>query len=463
MPESLEGFRYVAERFKALRPTPMPESLEGFRYVAERFKALRPTPMPESLEGFRYVAERFKALRSTPMPESLEGFRYVDDMRPSGGPPIAGSANLTADMYKLNEQKEAAKRALKQARAEGRLVIKVGVDAHLSALVTVVQRDEESPKAPVKFTAERLLNEVAQWRAERAEVFCCYEAGPLGFGLQRRLAAAGANCVVVRPRTLSEYGQRVKTDRRDAAMLQANLDRYLSGNDLALAPVAIPSEAEEQRRSLARERQHLARQRQRELQRFRGTCLAQGIVLNGTWYGRAHWPRNRERLNPTLLVQGERMMRRVAVLDEDLKLLAQQLAAELPAERPAGLGELSHALLEREIVQWDRFESRQQVASYTGMVPSEHSSGGSLQRGSITKHGHHALRHLLIEAAWRLLRFQPNYCRVLKWRTVFDDPKAGSGRRKKAIVALARQFAVDLWRWRTGRVSLAALGLKPAT
>jgi hypothetical protein len=31
--------------------------------------------------------------------------------------------------------------------------------------------------------------------------------------------------------------------------------------------------------------------------------------------------------------------------------------------------------------------------------------------------------------------------------------------RKKTVVALARQLAVDLWRWRTGRATLAELGL----
>ena len=36
---------------------------------------------------------------------------------------------------------------------------------------------------------------------------------------------------------------------------------------------------------------------------------------------------------------------------------------------------------------------------------------------------------------------------------------AGTALRKKTVVALARQLAVDLWRWRTGRASLAELGL----
>jgi transposase len=184
--------------------------------------------------------------------------------------------------------------------------------------------------------------------------------------------------------------------------------------------------------------------------------------MDGRWWRQPVWVQYRELLPPELVAQGERLLVRVAQLDQDLKQLAAQLAADLPAERPAGLGELSVALIDREIVAWDRFERRQQVASYTGMVPSESSSGGHRQQGSITKQGHHTLRHLLIEAAWRLVRFQPGYCRVKKWQHVLGDPRAGGARRKKAIVALARQLAVDLWRWRTGRVTLTALGLRLA-
>jgi transposase len=362
-------------------------------------------------------------------------------------------------MYVLTEQKEAARAALMQARAQQRPVIKVGIDAHLSQMMVVVQHDETSAKAPVKCEAVRVEVMARGWIQNGAVVFACYEAGPLGFGLQRRLAAAGVYCLVVRPRTLNEYGSRVKTDRRDAAWLCANLDRYLYGNDQAIAPVSIPSEAEERWRAGGRERRHLSRQRRREIQRFRGTCLSQGFNLEGDWWRPRRWTEYQQVLPIELREQGERMLGRLEQIDRDLKQIDEQLAAQLPAAPPHGVGALTSALVDREIVQWNRFRCRQQVASYFGLVPSEHSSGNDVLRGSITKQGNGALRHLLIEASWRLVRFQPGYCRVKKWSPVFTDPKAGCSRRKKAIVALARQFAVDLWRIRTGRVSPEALGL----
>ena len=77
----------------------------------------------------------------------------------------------------------------------------------------------------------------------------------------------------------------------------------------------------------------------------------------------------------------------------------------------------------------------------------------------ITKHGNVRLRTALVELAWRLVVWQRDCALVKKWWPVLGNPKATKAAKKKVIVALARQMAVDLWRWRTGRASLAELGL----
>ena len=79
--------------------------------------------------------------------------------------------------------------------------------------------------------------------------------------------------------------------------------------------------------------------------------------------------------------------------------------------------------------------------------------------GSITKHGHPRLRRLMVELAWRVSHFQPSYRGVLQWGALLHNRKASTAARKKAIVALARRLAVDLWRMATGRVQAAELGL----
>ena len=65
-----------------------------------------------------------------------------------------------------------------------------------------------------------------------------------------------------------------------------------------------------------------------------------------------------------------------------------------------------------------------------------------------------------MEAAWRLVRFQPNYQPIIKWRRTLSKGALATGAaRKKAIVDVARQLAVDLWRIRTGRIRAEQLGL----
>ena len=78
----------------------------------------------------------------------------------------------------------------------------------------------------------------------------------------------------------------------------------------------------------------------------------------------------------------------------------------------------------------------------------------------ITKHGNVRLRTALIELAGRLVVWQRDSALVKKWWHVLGNPKATKAARKKVIVAMARQMAVDLWRWRTGRVQSETLGWK---
>jgi hypothetical protein len=65
----------------------------------------------------------------------------------------------------------------------------------------------------------------------------------------------------------------------------------------------------------------------------------------------------------------------------------------------------------------------------------------------------------MVELAWRVSGFQPSYRGVLHWGALLHNRKASAAARKKAIVALARRLAVDLWRMATGRVQVTELGL----
>jgi hypothetical protein len=68
--------------------------------------------------------------------------------------------------------------------------------------------------------------------------------------------------------------------------------------------------------------------------------------------------------------------------------------------------------------------------------------------------------HKLYKSTWRLVRFQPDYKPVRKWRQILAKGALATGAvRKKAIVAVAYQLAVDLWRIKTGRLGAEEFGL----
>jgi len=155
----------------------------------------------------------------------------------------------------------------------------------------------------------------------------------------------------------------------------------------------------------------------------------------------------------------EPLRRLIQGLEQELKSLTQTLSDAAPEELPKGLGKLTYEVLEREVADWNRFDNRRQVASYTGMCPREDSSDRRRFQGAINKHGNPRVRTVLVEASWRLVQYQPTYKPVARWLPVLVNPKTTRSKRKQIIVAIGRQFSVDWWRVRTRRCQAAALGL----
>ena len=103
-------------------------------------------------------------------------------------------------------------------------------------------------------------------------------------------------------------------------------------------------------------------------------------------------------------------------MNELVKEQTAQIENQSIQPRPKGLGKLTEQIITREVCDPKRFQNRRQVSSYLGLCPGEHSSGSHQQRGSSTKPGNPRLRWALCEAAWRLVRYQPDYRLCKKWR-----------------------------------------------
>ena len=159
----------------------------------------------------------------------------------------------------------------------------VGLDVHKDGVVVAVAegglRGEVREYGRIANTAAALDRLVRKLGGEGVRLRFCYEAGRWGHGIQRHLSGYGHQCVVVAPPLIRRRaGDRVKTDRRDAASL-AKLHR--AGE---LTAVWVPDAGHEAMRDLVRARLDAVHALRRARQQLSGFLLRQGCH-----YGRPAW------------------------------------------------------------------------------------------------------------------------------------------------------------------------------
>jgi transposase len=331
--------------------------------------------------------------------------------------------------------------------------IALGVDVHLEFSMAVAQKDHTSPHAPRKFSRAELVAHVGKLVAEGVQVFCVQESCGFGFVLHRELVAAGAQSFLITPISLN--GRR-KTDKLDSRALCLRLSRWLDGNRDELAPIRIPSEKEQRQREGTRRRKFLGRQIRALANRGHGQVAEYcHVQLPSRWWGARNWLKLSQ-LDAWVLGVLTKLREIIVAMEAQLDALETELVARVKEQpRPKGLGEITLVTLDGEVCDWGRFNNRKAIGSYTGCCPGEHSSGGKQRMGGIDRMGNGRVRCLLVEAVWRFLLWQPGWKAAQKHKVKLAE---GAGMKKKTVVALARQLAVDLWRWRTGRATMEDLG-----
>ena len=405
----------------------------------------------------------------------------VDAMKKLAGVLTGGHTASTMINYIL---KEPTPTVASQTKRYG--VIKLTQDVHAHFFVSCVQEEGQQPKAPRKRDPASHLKWVAELVAQSQKVYSCYEAGPTGFSLHRQLTQLGVENIVIAPTRLDEQGKRVNNDKTDTLQLAGRLDRYVAGNKRIFTVVRIPTEAEEQRRAWPRQRKQLQGQRLSLASQGRSLVLTQGVAIDNLWWQEAKWKRHQKDLAPWLLAHLAIFRGVILALDEAMDQIDQRMLCECQARaqaqagpnpaaaakpkdeapekqptgpRPKWAGELSLEAIESEVCDWQRFGSWRKAGSYCGLTGGVSASGQSHSDLSITKVGNRRLRTALIEMAWRLALHQPDYWLTKKWAPILSPKfKAHRRGRKKAIVAYARQLFVDLWRWKTGRITAERLG-----
>lgn len=282
----------------------------------------------------------------------------------------------------------------------------------------------------------------------KCDIRLMYEAGFSGFGLHDYLTGLGMTSIVTPPTSvLEEKVDKKKCDKRDAARLAINLEKgYYTKCD-------IPDKERREDRIITRFLEQTQVDLTREKNRIRR--LFDYYDLNGKntserWFV-SDWRAARE-LSKQEGPVGECLRMHFELLDQLLKLRREarkalfaigkkeryRKAVALLSGMP-GVGLFSAIRLVLEWGEdWSRFTTAAKVASYSGLISSEYSTGDAVHRGHITGQSRGIIRALLIQCAWVAIRQDP----VLreKYQRVWKN----SGSNKKAIVAVARKMVVRM-------------------
>ena len=186
-------------------------------------------------------------------------------------------------------------------------------------------------------------------------------------------------------------------------------------------------------------------------------CLLQGLRVRGSWWGKRRWPALQSTLPEWLRDLLADFEAQAQLLHAQIRTTQAKIAAVAKTRHvvaPYGLGEMTQLMVELETRGLERFNNRREVASYMGLCASEYSTGERRREGSIDKRGNRRARRLLVEAVWRLLHWQPQYPPLQRLVAA-----KGQRTRKRAVVAVARRLAIDLWRLKTGRTTPEKVGL----
>ena len=352
----------------------------------------------------------------------------------------------------------------------------IGMDVHKKT-ITIAIIDQGRKKQP------RIYGSIAN-QPEALDKFCrkmlstagrlhfVYEAGPCGYGIYRHLTQKGFDCMEADPSMIpKKSGDRIKNDRRDAAML-ARLHR--AGE---LTAVYVSDARDEAMRDLTRAREDAVAAARKAKQRLNAFLLRNALTFAGrTKWSKAYfgwlsdismpYPAQQVALQEYIDTVQENLQRVDRLTDQIRQLVPDWRFAPVVCALQAarGVSLIVAVTVLAELGDLSRFDNPSQLMAYLGLVPSEHSSGESIKKGAITKTGNGHARKALVEAAWAyrmqarvsraLLKRQqgvPEQVCQIAWKAQlrlcarFRKLTARGKRKQKVVTAIARELSAFLW------------------
>lgn len=311
--------------------------------------------------------------------------------------------------------------------------------------VTFSSHDLQMKSLKMPYSADHLLAYTRRHYPGKRIAFA-YEAGCMGYGLYDQITNAGYPCLVVAPSMVpTPPGQRVKTNRLDSKKISSTL----RGGELR--SIHIPTSPYRELRHLVQLRDVFARQAAASQQRIKSLLLFEGIAFpdpHERWTLRAKAHLHTLVCPPTIRFKLDRLLSMVSFSQEQAKQTTRHLHdfckknAELGhnlnlLQSVPGIGRIVGTHLLARLGDWRHIQNVRQVPGFLGLVPSESSTGDSIRRGRITRHGDRRLCGKLTQAAWAAIQTDPELQEFYE-RIYQRHPRPVAA--KKAITAVAAKL-----------------------
>jgi transposase len=317
----------------------------------------------------------------------------------------------------------------------------LGIDLHRHTVVIAAINDAGEVRPAVKFNCSEpaeIVGYCQQFRPYRAVI----EATSTYRWLHALLSASGTVLLAHPFRLRAMVQRRSKTDRLDA-MLLAQLLRI---DQIPLA--YIPSEHYESLRQLTRQRCRLTHAQTQGKQALRWLLARHNMNPPYTcpfgpkglyWFSRQDFGPIDNPIRDELLERLHHFKTQLAAMDAKFEELRVDYPEAEALVELHGVGLYSALVIISEFGDVMRFRSAKQAGAYTGLTPRVNQSGSHCHIGHISRQGSPWLRHVLVEAAMKIVRQDVGLAN-------FHQRIRKRSSAKIARVATARKLAEICWK-----------------
>lgn len=320
----------------------------------------------------------------------------------------------------------------------------IGIDVHKKNWIVTVQSNQIQLKTFSMNPSAEQLADFMKKRYPGGDYTSVYEAGFCGYWINKELNRYGIKNIIVNPADVptSNKEKLTKTDKIDSRKLARELENQ------TIKTIYIPTEQEQQLRSMCRLRYSLTKDQARLKNRIKGHLYFYGKQMpeeSKYWSGKfLSWLRALTFPDPLgkqyldiCLDELTRVRERILSINKELRKAVQesqfgQIVKKLYQTVP-GIGFTSAMTLFTEIIDMKRFSNIEKLASYVGLVPSISASGQTEKIRGLTVRKNKYLRYLLIESSWIAIKQDEAlfeyYCNLSKRMN-----------KKRAIISVARKL-----------------------